>query len=85
MPVRRDVRDAGAIDGLGGLPGDVDPVEYDPAARRTAKSDQSLDEFVLSVAGDARDAEDLAGQDLEVDPVDDLAAAIVVDGQAVDT
>ena len=43
------------------------------AAGRPAQADQCLDELVLAVAGDARDAEDLAGADLEVDAADDLA------------
>ena len=52
------------------------------AAGRLAQPDDRLDQLVLAVAGDAGDAEDLAGPDLEVDAVDDLVAAVVADAQA---
>ena len=42
-------------------------------AGRLAQADDRLDQLVLAVAGDAGDAEDLAGPDLEVDAADDLA------------
>ena len=61
------------------MPGDVLAVERDLAAGRLAQPDDRLDELVLAVAGDAGDAEDLAGADLEVDAVDDLVAAVVLD------
>ena len=57
-------------------------VTVPPAGLR--RPDERLDELVLAVAGDAGDAEDLAGPDLEVDAADDLAAAVVLDAQAVD-
>ena len=37
---------------------------------RPAQPDDRLDQLVLAVAGDAGDAEDLAGPDLEVDALD---------------
>ena len=43
-----------------------------------AQAGERLDELVLAVAGDAGDAEDLAGPDLEVDAADGLAAAVVL-------
>ena len=52
--------------------------------RRLAQPDDRLDQLVLAVAGDPGDAEDLARADLEVDAVDDLVAAVVLDGQALD-
>ena len=57
--------------------GDVLAVERDRARGGLAQPDDRLDELVLAVAGDARDPEDLAGADLEVDASDDLAAAVV--------
>ena len=55
------------------MTGDVLAVERDRTADRLAQPDDRLDQLVLAVAGDAGDAEDLAGADLEVDAADDLA------------
>ena len=49
----------------------------DRPAGRLAQAGERLDELVLAVAGDAGDAEDLAGTDLEADAADDLLAAVV--------
>ena len=63
--------------GAGAAAGHVLAVERHRPAGRLAQPDDRLDELVLAVAGDAGDAEDLAGPDLEVDAADDLAAAVV--------
>ena len=82
MPVGGDVRDSVGIHRADRLAGDVGATEGDLAAGRPAQPDEGLDQLVLPVARDARDAEDLAGPDLEVDPMDHLRSAVVVDGQA---
>jgi len=49
----------------------------DVAPGGLAQSGQHLDQLVLAVAGNARDAEDLSAADLEADAPDGILAAIV--------
>ena len=64
--------------------GDVAIAEADRARRRLAQPDDQFDELILAVAGDAGDAEDLAGPDLEVDASDYLIATVVEDVEPAD-
>ena len=66
------------------MAGHVVAGERDPACGWPAQSDERLDELILAVAGDPRDAQDLAGPDVKVDAPDDLRAAIVGDPQTFD-
>ena len=85
VTIGRDVGDAALVE----LARTRAPVSRSPSstirpADGLAQPDDRLDELVLAVAGDAGDAEDLARPDLEVDAVDDLLPAVVLDGQALD-
>ena len=75
------VPDAVLVDAPRLQAGDVRALERHGPAGRLAQPDDRLDQLVLAVAGDARDAEDLPGPDLEVDAVDDFVAAVVADRQ----
>ena len=56
-------------------------VEQDLARSRLADAGDRFQQFRLAVAGDAGDADDLAGADVEGDVVDHGDAATVLDGQ----
>ena len=56
-------------------------VDEDFAARERANAGQRLEQFGLAVAGDARDAEDLARPQIERDVVEARDAAIVAHGE----
>ena len=78
MAVGRDVADAGLVHRrAAGWPVTSVPPSVTVPDGRLAQADDRLDELVLAVAGDAGDAEDLAGPDLEVDAADGLVAAVV--------
>ena len=57
-------------------------VDEDAAIGQRALAAQRLDQRRLAVAGDAGDADDLAGLDLEVDLVDRGLAVVVVGKEA---
>src|SRR4029079_4040066 len=56
----------------------------DRSTRDGSKTNQGLNQFVLTVSRDARDAENLACMDFERDTADDLLAALVLDVQVLD-
>ena len=78
VAVARDVGEAGLVELPGAPAGHVGADHRDAPGARLAQAGEHLDQLVLAVAGDAGDAEGLAGPDLEVDPADDLPPAIVL-------
>src|SRR5436190_1221715 len=77
MTIGRYVGHAGRVDIARIAPGDVLALEDDSAGGGLAQADDPLDELILAVPGHAGDAQDLAGRDVQVDPVDGFLAAIV--------
>ncbi len=74
MAVGRDVGHVLAVQVARTIRGHVVAIEHDRSAAGLAQAGDGLDQLVLAVAGHAGDAEDLAGVDLEVHAVDDVAA-----------
>ena len=59
-------------------------VDADLAARRLVEAEQQLHDGALAGAGGADDGVGLAGGDLEVEPVEDVAAGGVGEGHVVE-
>src|SRR5439155_24256919 len=72
------IADSSGIDGPALPSCDIPAVEDDPAAGGSAQADERLHELVLAIAGHARDAQDLARADLEIETPDGLVPAVVI-------
>ena len=53
-------------------------VQSDPSGARSPQTHDRLDQFILTVACDASDAQDLSRPDLQVNSLDNLATAVVL-------
>ena len=71
-----DVADAGSPEARGRGSGQVAPAECDRPRDRRGEAGRAGDEFVLAIAADARDADDLAGEDVDIDRPEALKARL---------